>query len=138
MRLAALLVSAMLMSGPAGDAPAAEAVPAFDRPGAPTQWEMTATAYTSGPESTGKRRGHPLYGLTATGTRARQGRTIAVDPARIPLGSRVCVAELGECLIAEDTGGAIRGNRVDLYMENVADALRWGRQRVRIQVFPKI
>lgn len=139
-QLAALLVSlltqgAILAGGPAGGSAAAEAVPAFDRPQAPARWEVTATAYTSGPESTGKWPGHPQYGVTATGTRARQGRTIAVDPARIPLGSWVCVAELGQCFVAEDTGGAIRGDRIDLYMDKVADALRWGRRRIHIQVF---
>lgn len=99
---------------------------------------VKATAYTAGPESTGKRPGHPQYGLTFSGTKAMEGRTIAVDPRRIPLGSLVFIEELKEYRVAEDTGGAVRGSHIDLYMEDLSRAVRWGIRRVRIQVFPKI
>lgn len=136
MQLAALLLAAVLLGHPGGG-PAAEeqGMPAFD--GEPRHRQMTATAYTSGPESTGKRPGHPAYGLTASGTRARPGQTIAVDPRVIPLGSKVYIDDLGE-FIAEDTGGAIHGNRIDLYMESVDEALQWGVKQVEIHVTPKI
>lgn len=137
MKLAALLLTAALAGCPASPRAAGEeAIPAFD--GSAHQMHVVATAYTSGPESTGKRPGHPAYGLTATGTRAREGRTIAVDPQLISLGSLVYIAELGESRIAEDTGGDIVGSRIDIYMERVEDALAWGRRPVKVSVFPRI
>jgi 3D (Asp-Asp-Asp) domain-containing protein len=137
MQLAALLLAAALSGQPAGwEAGEPEVVAAFD--GSPRQMMITATAYTSGPESTGKRPGHPAYGLTATGARARAGRTIAVDPREIPLGSMVHVEELDADFIAEDTGGAIRGRRIDVYMDSVQEALTWGIRQVRVRVYPKI
>ena len=51
--------------------------------------------------------------LTATGTTLTEGRTIAVDPSVIPLGSRVFIEGYG-VFIAEDTGGAIKGNKIDI------------------------
>jgi len=136
MRPIALLVGAALAVLAPGAARANEsAIPAFQ--GGP-EMRVTATAYTSGPESTGKRPGHPQYGITFTGTQAQEGRTIAVDPGQIPLGSRVYIHELGEFRYAEDTGGAIRGSRIDLYMERLPDALQWGMRDVHISVDPKI
>ena len=63
-------------------------------------------------------------GITATGTQATQGRTIAVDPEVIPYGTAVYID--GVEYIAEDCGGAIKGNRVDLFFNNHADALEYG------------
>ncbi len=60
-------------------------------------------------------------------------KVIAVDPSVIPLGSRVWVEGYGEA-IAGDTGGAIKGNIIDLFMENKQDALNWGRQTVDIKI----
>lgn len=65
-------------------------------------------------------------GITYTGTTATQGRTIAVDPDVIPLGSSVEIA--GHTYIAEDIGGAIQGNRIDVYFRNHAEALQFGVQ----------
>ncbi len=53
--------------------------------------------------------------LTATGTTAQEGRTIAVDPTVIPYGSTVHIAGFGD-FIAEDCGGAIKGNHIDIYV----------------------
>lgn len=136
MRLIALLLAAMLTAMAPGEARASEAVlHAFQ--GA-RDFPVTATAYTSGPESTGKRPGHPQYGLTYSGSRAREGRTIAVDPRQIPLGSRVYIHELKEFRYAEDTGSAIVGNRIDIYMDEVLDAIQWGMREVHISVDVKI
>ncbi|GIM45090.1 hypothetical protein DNHGIG_06390 [Collibacillus ludicampi] len=85
----------------------------------------TLTAYTAGPESTGKRPGDPGYGITASGTTVMDGRTIAVDPEQIPLGSKVYIEGIG-FRVAEDTGGAIKGNRIDVYMSNLNDAIQFG------------
>ena len=63
-------------------------------------------------------------GITFTGTQATEGRTVAVDPDVIPLGSTVVID--GQGYIAEDIGGAIKGNRIDRYMDNHQEALNAG------------
>ena len=60
------------------------------------------------------------YGLTASGTKPEQGRTIAVDPDVIPLGSTVYVD--GQAYIAEDTGAGIKGNKLDIFFNKHQDA----------------
>lgn len=62
---------------------------------------------------------------TATGTAPVQGRTIAVDPRVIPYGSQVHIDGYGT-YIAEDTGGAIKNNRIDVYFNNHTEALNFG------------
>ncbi len=64
-------------------------------------------------------------GKTKIGTRMAEGRTIAVDPRVIPLGSRVYIDGYG-VFIAEDTGGAIKGNRIDVCVANHARAYEIG------------
>lgn len=93
----------------------------------------TITAYTAGPESTGKRPGDPGYGITASGTRVQEGRTIAVDPELIPIGSKVYIAGIGY-RIAEDTGAAIRGEHIDLFLNDYSAALAFGVQN-NVQVY---
>lgn len=63
-------------------------------------------------------------GITATGTKVAANRTIAVDPRVIPLGSKVIID--GNTYVAEDTGGAIKGNRIDMYFATHQEALNWG------------
>ena len=94
---------------------------------------MVATAYTAGPESTGKSPGMPGYGITASGMRVRHG-VVAVDPRVIPLGTRLYVEGYGYSIAADTGGSAISGYRIDLYMEKVADAYRWGRRTVKVYV----
>lgn len=89
--------------------------------------QFTLTAYTAGPESTGKRPGDPGYGITASGARVEEGVTIAVDPAVIPMGATVYIEGIG-FRVAQDKGSAIKGNRIDLYMESLEEALAFGRQ----------
>lgn len=55
-------------------------------------------------------------GNTASGTVPTAGRTIAVDPSVIPLGTRVIIN--GQVYVAEDTGGAIKGNKIDIYVSS--------------------
>jgi 3D (Asp-Asp-Asp) domain-containing protein len=69
---------------------------------------------------------------TATGRRATYG-VCAVDPSVIPLGTRVWVPGYGYA-IAADTGGDIRGSRIDLCFDSVADARMWGRRSVTIVI----
>lgn len=67
---------------------------------------------------------------TASGTRATQGRTIATDTSVIPFGSKVVIN--GKIYTAEDTGGAIKGNRIDIYFESHTEALYFGRQKAQV------
>jgi 3D (Asp-Asp-Asp) domain-containing protein len=64
-------------------------------------------------------------GITATGTQAEAGRTIAVDPSVIPLGTEVIID--GQAYIAEDTGGAIKGNRIDIFCDSHQEAINRGK-----------
>jgi 3D (Asp-Asp-Asp) domain-containing protein len=78
-------------------------------------------------------------GLTATMVRPQVGRTIAVDPDIIPYGSKVIVD--GHTYVAEDTGGDIRGNRIDIYMGSgqaaYERAMEFGRRPVKMIVLPR-
>jgi len=71
-------------------------------------------------------------GTTATGESVRTG-IIAVDPRVIPLGRKVYVEGYGPAR-ALDTGGAIKGNRIDLYMNSREEALSWGVRNVTVYV----
>ena len=74
-------------------------------------------------------------GYTYTGGLATQNRTIAVDPKVIPLGSVVEIA--GRRYVAEDVGGAIKQNRIDLYFDCHKTALQWGRQHHEVYLVTK-
>ena len=71
-------------------------------------------------------------GITAMGTRARVGE-IAVDPRIIPLGTNVYIEGVG-ARRAEDTGGNIKGNTIDIYMDTHAECIRWGVRYVTIYI----
>lgn len=70
---------------------------------------------------------------TASGTKPKAGVTVAVDPSVIPLGSKLYVDGYGYCR-AEDTGGAIKGNRIDLFFDSEKECLNWGVRTVRVYV----
>ncbi|WP_247747532.1 G5 and 3D domain-containing protein [Alkalihalobacillus sp. BA299] len=89
---------------------------------------VTATAYTA--NCTG------CSGITATGINLKNNRNmkvIAVDPNVIPLGSKVYVEGYGTA-IAGDTGGAIRGRKIDVHVPTKSDAYRWGNRTVKITI----
>lgn len=71
-------------------------------------------------------------GITASGMRAARG-VVAVDPRVIPLGTKVYVEGYGEA-IAADTGGAIKGSKIDLCMESYSEAINFGRRNVTVYV----
>ncbi len=85
---------------------------------------MSATAYTGG-------------GLTAMGIKPVRDpnglSTVSVDPSVIPLGSKVYVEGYGYA-IASDTGGAIKGNKIDLYMNTLEDCYSFGRRTVTVNI----
>lgn len=69
-------------------------------------------------------------GTTASGTKTTNNRTIAVDPKVIPLGSKVVIN--GKTYIAEDTGGAIKGNVIDVYMSSEQKCREWGVKKLKV------
>ena len=101
--------------------------------------KMVATAYEAGPRSTGKRPGDKGYGITASGARAKRG-TVAVDPRVIPLGTKLYIKSLTPGVpdygfaIAPVTGGAIKGNKIDLFMDTVWECLQFGRRPVMVYI----
>lgn len=72
-------------------------------------------------------------GKTATGTLAAEGRSIAVDPSVIPLGSRVYIEGFG-VFIAEDTGGAIKNNKIDVFVSSHSRAYELGVKTANVYV----
>lgn len=91
----------------------------------PMIFEATAYCYT----------GNRTY----TGTWPVEGRTIAVDPEVVPLGSEVQVScetwpEVNGWYTAEDTGRLVKGHIIDIYMKDRDQCIRWGRRQVKVQV----
>lgn len=100
---------------------------------------VEATAYTNNAEDTVTFDGRVLTrsGYDVTDTILYEGmRIIAVDPAVIPLGTRVYVEGFGMA-IALDTGSAIKGNKIDVMMDSKEEAVTFGRQPLTIWVIPK-
>ena len=93
---------------------------------------MNATAYTAGFESTGKKPGDRDYGITKSGHMVERG-VVAVDPKIIPLGTMLYVEGYGYSLAA-DTGKAIIGNKIDLYVETEAEARQFGRRNLTVYI----
>jgi 3D (Asp-Asp-Asp) domain-containing protein/peptidoglycan hydrolase CwlO-like protein len=91
------------------------------------EWDMVATAYYAFGRGGNDINGN---GITAIGLRARKG-IIAVDPRVIPLGTRIYIPGYGEALAA-DTGGWIKGNRVDLCFESLEECFRYGKRKIKI------
>ena len=90
---------------------------------------MTATAYTATCEG--------CSGITSTGINLLENpdmKVISVDPSVIPLGSIVYVEGYGEA-IAGDTGGAIVGNKIDIFIPDLEDAINWGVKEVKVKVY---
>lgn len=69
---------------------------------------------------------------TATGNMPKRG-TIAVDPSVIPLGTKLYIPGYGQG-VAQDTGGAVKGNIIDLFFETREEAIQWGRRNVTIYI----
>lgn len=91
-----------------------------------------ATAYTAGPESTGKSPGDADYGITASGRHVQQGKTIAC-PKSIALDTRMEIEGLG-VRMCDDRGADITEGRLDVYFENEAEAREFGRRTVRARI----
>lgn len=96
---------------------------------------MSSTAYDASFESCGKTPDNPQYGITYTGVRVRPG-IVAVDPRVIPLGTWLYVEGYGEALAA-DIGGAIKGNKIDLFYESSSVVNKYGRKQIKVYVLDK-
>lgn len=88
------------------------------------------TAYCACQTCCGKSPDDPWYGITATGTRATQGRTIAADPKVLPYGTVVVIN--GHEYIVEDCGGAIDGKEIDMFFESHQEAKEWGNKWLEV------
>ena len=89
---------------------------------------VTSTAYTANCSG--------CSGTTATGVNLHanpNSKVIAVDPRVIPLGTKVHVEGYGYA-IAADTGGAIKGNKIDVFFPSKQMHMNWGRKKVKIKI----
>ncbi|MBY0099711.1 LysM peptidoglycan-binding and 3D domain-containing protein [Mesobacillus maritimus] len=89
---------------------------------------VEATAYTASCEG--------CSGITSTGINLKENpdaKVISVDPSVIPLGSKVHVEGYGTATAA-DTGGAIKGNKIDVFIPDHDDAVKYGRQQVKVEI----
>lgn len=88
--------------------------------------DVTLTAYTASVEECGK-----ADGITASGTKATQGRTIAAD--HLPFGTLVEID--GHIYTVEDRFGGGYKNKIDIYFDNYMDAINFGRQQRVVKVY---
>lgn len=113
---------------------------------------FVATAYDLSVQSCGKKSSHPAYGITANGTSLKghtleSARAIAVDPKVIKLGSEVHLEFLDEeykhldgTYEAVDTGGAIKGSKIDIFFGDTGDSktdqsvFEFGKRKVKLTV----
>jgi 3D (Asp-Asp-Asp) domain-containing protein len=97
---------------------------------------VVATGYYAGIESTGKNPSHPSYGITYSGVKVRRDAysTIAADLRVFPLGTVLYIPGYGYGVVA-DKGGAIRGNKIDLYFRTKKDVYdEWGKKTLDVYV----
>ena len=71
--------------------------------------------------------------ITSTGKKPKWG-TIAVDPTVIPYGTKVYIPQFNKTFIAEDCGGAIKGNKIDIFMNDESSVYNWGRKTIDIYI----
>lgn len=88
---------------------------------------MRVSAYTSRDKSMNGR------GITASGERAVEGRTVAAD-SRYPFGTLIYIPALDKHLVITDRGGSIKDDRLDLYFERRKDAMKFGVQWLEVYI----
>ncbi|WP_076760191.1 G5 and 3D domain-containing protein [Edaphobacillus lindanitolerans] len=121
-------------AAPAAKKPAGKVVQASssksagDAPSGGKEFYVSATAYTASCNG--------CSGITSTGINLKanpNAKVIAVDPSIIPLGSKVWVEGYGYA-VAGDTGGAIKGHKIDVFVSSQSEAMNFGRKKVKIKV----
>ncbi|MGL5506937.1 MAG: 3D domain-containing protein [Paraclostridium sp.] len=85
-----------------------------------TKMDVEATAYTGDT-------------ITSTGTTPKWG-TIAVDPKVIPYGTKIYIPHFDTVFVAEDCGSAIKGNKIDIFMDNAKSMKDWGRRNIEMYI----
>lgn len=118
--------------------PKAEGKAKVDKPlpSRPTEHKRTVyevTAYTAGYECTGKRPGDKGYGITASGAKVRERHTIAA-PKDIPFGTKIYIPYFDATFTVEDRGGAIKGKRLDVYIDDLSEAKAFGRRKLDVHI----
>lgn len=91
------------------------------------KFTVNASAYTAAADECGK-----SDGITASGLKVEEGRTLACPPS-FPFGAKIAIEGVG-IFRCEDRGGAIKGNRVDIYMEKKSDAFAFGRRHLEAEI----
>ncbi|KXI86746.1 enterotoxin [Bacillus cereus] len=103
-------------------------------PSSSRELRVVATAYTADPLENGYKAGDQVKSALGHNLTANPNmKLIAVDPSVIPLGSKVWVEGYGVA-IAGDTGGAIKGNKIDVLMPDKGTSSNWGRKTVTVKV----
>lgn len=91
------------------------------------KFTINASAYTAAADECGK-----SDGITASGLKVAEKRTLACPPS-FPFGTKISIEGMGE-FRCEDRGGAIKGNKIDIYMETKKEAFAFGRRNLTAQV----
>ncbi|MFC4807721.1 3D domain-containing protein [Paenibacillus sp. GCM10023250] len=89
-----------------------------------TKRHFEVTAYTVGDDFT------PSHGITASGERVKEGRTLAC-PKSLPFGTKVYLPALDRTYTCTDRGGMIKEGHLDIYMDSLKEALRFGRRQMK-------
>ncbi len=95
--------------------------------------EFDVSYYTAGVESTGKTPADPFYGITASGDFVLEGYTAAADWAVFEPGTRLFIEGVG-FRVVRDSGSAIKGNKLDIFVDDVNVALANGRHMAKVYV----
>lgn len=95
----------------------------------PRRMRVVATGYCGGPCAICQ-----TTGITKTGRDARK-RGVAVDPDAIALGARIDIPGVGAWIRADDIGGAIKGNKIDIRFVDHKTAKAWGRRTITVRVW---
>lgn len=85
---------------------------------------FTATAYS-------------VEGETASGKQTREGRTVAADPDILPFGTKIQVRDAGRysgVYVVHDSGPKVKGREIDIFIDNPAEAKKFGKKPVRVRV----
>lgn len=90
------------------------------------------TGFTSGYESTQKRKGDPGYGITASGKKVREGVTAAC-PKSMPFGTVLEIEKVGK-RVCEDRGSAIVAGHLDVYFDDLSVAKTFGRKKLKVKI----
>ena len=96
-------------------------------------FDSEITAYCACYKCCGKKVNHPEYGITSSGYKVKENYTIAMD-SKFPFGTKVFIEGFSSIFTVEDRGGAINGNRIDVYMKSHNDCINFGRQNRKVWI----